>query len=370
MQHRHIINISGGKDSTALLLHALERETTDLVAVFADTGHEHPATYDYVHDLARRTAVPIRWVRADFSAQLERKRAYVATHWLKDLQREVPGAWSPTRATKSLRARARKNPALVVPTPPAPPMNPYQPQQTRYYHWRPATRGLTEPEAEVRVAAALAALQPTGIPFLDLCLVRGRFPSTRARFCSAELKHVPIFEQIVDPLLEQGIEVISWQGVRADESPDRALMTPIEMVGGGLWNYRPLLSWSVEAVFAIAKRHGIPPNPLYRQGMGRVGCMPCIHARKSEMREISTRFGEQIQRLEDWEARVSAASKRGQSTFFSVNKLPSLYHPETGIHMPGIVSVVLWSQTGQGGRQLDLMTAPSPKCSSQYGLCE
>ena len=43
---KHIVSISGGKDSTALLLLALERETPNLEVVFADTGHEHAQTYE------------------------------------------------------------------------------------------------------------------------------------------------------------------------------------------------------------------------------------------------------------------------------------------------------------------------------------
>ena len=44
-----LVSISGGKDSTATLLLALEREK-DVRAVFADTGNEHQLTYDYGED--------------------------------------------------------------------------------------------------------------------------------------------------------------------------------------------------------------------------------------------------------------------------------------------------------------------------------
>ena len=50
---QHIVNISGGKDSTACYLLALQRGAT-FRAVMADTGNEHPVTIDYAERLAER----------------------------------------------------------------------------------------------------------------------------------------------------------------------------------------------------------------------------------------------------------------------------------------------------------------------------
>ena len=81
----NIVSISGGKDSTAMALLAIERETENLRFVFADTGHEHRLTYDYVDylsgELERRCGVGIERVRADFSRQIEKRRHTVATKW-------------------------------------------------------------------------------------------------------------------------------------------------------------------------------------------------------------------------------------------------------------------------------------------------
>jgi tRNA(Ile)-lysidine synthase TilS/MesJ len=41
MEH-NVISVSGGKDSTALLLLAIERQPENLSAVFADTGKKCP----------------------------------------------------------------------------------------------------------------------------------------------------------------------------------------------------------------------------------------------------------------------------------------------------------------------------------------
>ena len=52
MTECNVISISGGKDSTAMGLLALEKNPPNLRFVFADTGHEHKKTYDtYSQDL-------------------------------------------------------------------------------------------------------------------------------------------------------------------------------------------------------------------------------------------------------------------------------------------------------------------------------
>lgn len=318
MEH-NIISVSGGKDSTALLLLAIESQPDNLQAVFADTGHEHQQTYEYVRYLEQATGVPIRWVRADFSRQIAGKAAFVREKW--------------------------------------------------------AEKGVSEAQIEI----ALATLKPTGNPFLDLCIWKGRFPSTKARFCSEELKRNPIIEQVQMPLMEQGAKIISWQGVRADESPSRALLPELDCngsdpeTGGELLNYRPILTWTAEQCFEMHRKHGIKHNPLYEQGMGRVGCMPCIHARKDELLEISRRFPEEVSRVAEWERIVSNASKRGMSTFFpSVQDDPGARGKEISHESHGIWRMIEWSKTSRGGRQYDMLRVHNdgPMCSSIYGLCE
>ncbi len=306
MEH-NIISVSGGKDSTALLLLAIERQPDNMQAVFADVGNEHDITYEYVRYLEQETGVKIRWIKADFSQQIERKKAYVIAKW----------------SDKGV------------------------PQET--------------------ITRAVSALVPTGIPFLDLCLWKGRFPSAKAAFCSEELKRNPIIEQVHLPLLEDGNTLYSWQGVRADESRRRAALDELENVGGGLWNYRPILKWTASDCFAMHRKHGIKHNPLYEMGMGRVGCMPCINCRKDELLEISKRFPEAIERIRQWETAVKQASKWGAATFFPAPSVDSEWSAKQTIDV-----VVEWAKTSRGGKQYDFLRAQDngPICSSLYGLCE
>lgn len=322
----NVNSISGGKDSLADWLLAIE-SGCETLQVFADTGHEHPQTMEYLEYLESKLG-PVKRVKADFSHRIEGKRKFIAEKWPLSLVEEC---------------------------------------------------GMSPDEAAETIARALAVLQPTGNPFLDLCMWKGRFPSTKARFCTFELKHEPIKTQVVDPIIASGKKVISWQGVRAQESPARALLSEWEEgldIGPNLAVYRPILKWTHEEVFAMAKRHGIKPNPLYLQGCSRVGCMPCIHARKSELAEIFSRWPEEIARVAEWEKLVAACSRRGNSTFF-----PSTQDPKKSerriecitVESHGIETYRDWALTTRGGTQFDLLATASDHsvCNSVYaGVCE
>lgn len=322
----NIVSVSGGKDSLVDWLLAIESGIAH-TPVIADTGHEHPQTMEYLDYLESKLGKLTR-VKADFSRQINGKREFIAKKWPVSLVEEC---------------------------------------------------GMSNDEAAERIAQALEILHPTGNPFLDLCMWKGRFPSTKARFCTFDLKHEPIRTQIVLPALEEYDEVISWQGVRAQESPARAALPVWEEDADdtpGLHVYRPILHWKHEEVFALAKRHGIKPNPLYQQGCSRVGCMPCIHARKSELAEIFARWPEEVARVAGWERLVAACSRRGNSTFF-----PSTHDPKRAekrievitVENYGIASYRDWAMTTRGGVQFDLLASANDKavCSSIYaGVCE
>lgn len=126
-------------------------------------------------------------------------------------------------------------------------------------------------------------------------------------------------------------------------------------------------------VFDYCKSKGIEPNPLYKQGMGRVGCMPCINANKAELKQIGMRFPDHIARIAEWERLVIAASKRGGASF-----IPAVFggkHVQNSLKHAldnDIYSVIEWAQTSRGGKQFSLLTAleESTACASSYGLCE
>jgi|11_taG_2_1085331.scaffolds.fasta_scaffold00243_6 3'-phosphoadenosine 5'-phosphosulfate sulfotransferase (PAPS reductase)/FAD synthetase len=311
----HVVSVSGGKDSTATLLLALEhgqRTGEEVRAVWCDTGHEHPKTVEYVDYLRKTLDVEIVRLAADFTDRIAKKRAFVDENW-----------------------------------------------------------------PEPRRSRAMSVLaSPTGNPFLDLCLWKGRFPSSRGRFCTGELKVKPIEEYL---LSIEAPRVVSWIGVRRDESRARASTPDWEHDfndgnGGGLLRYYPIAGWTAADVFRKHEECSTEANPLYRQGLSRVGCMPCIMARKSEIHTIAQRWPEEFDRVAEWEKIVAAASKRGSSTLFNVSDDPT-FKPEDydkiDPELHGIWMKAEWAATSRGGRQLDWTTTAEPaQCTSVYGLCE
>jgi 3'-phosphoadenosine 5'-phosphosulfate sulfotransferase (PAPS reductase)/FAD synthetase len=309
MKLQHLVNCSSGKDSTACYLLAIE-SGREFSAVFADTQNEHPAVYEYLAQLPARTGgPPIRTVKADFTERLERHRTYILEKW----------------------------PTLGI------------------------------PDEKVQMAAELN--RPTGNLYLDLCILKGRFPSRKAQFCTEELKTIPITDQVVLPMLRTG-PVLQWLGIRADESENRAKQPRFNRVETGAMVWRPIFRWTAEDTFALHRKHGIPRNPLYDQGFTRVGCFPCINCRKEELRLISDRFPEHIDRIERWEAIVAAASKLGSATFFPALTDPT--DPDTPNEYSRIRKLVEWSKTTRGGRQYGMFfdQQPGGGCTSDLGLCE
>ena len=312
----HCASMSTGKDSVATAVLALETQPRESIRIaFADTGNEHELVYEHLDYLEGVLGLPIHRLRASFAMEIARKSEYVLKHWSR---KGVP---------------------------------------------------------DVDIERALKALVPTGNPYLDLCIWKGRFPSRTNQFCTQFLKTEPLMDYQLG-LIEQGLceAVWAWQGVRLDESQSRrtrlqgtgACVRHFDEVGAGIFNYRPILRWTAADAFEAAELYGIRPNPLYRLGMSRVGCMPCINASKDEILEISKRFPGHIDRIEYWEFMVAQASKHQAASFFP--------DPDRDAHLNrrGIRNVVEWSKTRRGGQLMDFIRInEEPRaCESAYGLCE
>ncbi len=172
-----------------------------------------------------------------------------------------------------------------------------------------------------------------------------------------------------------GEKPLLHSGVRADESTERAALDERE------WDaffacdvYRPLLHWSLNNVWSMLEKYGIPRNPLYDYGAKRVGCFPCIMSRKAEIRNIAKNFPERIDRI-----REAENMEIGYRSFFPINMTPKRYRSKTVTMTSGVVvnvatidDVVLWSKTGHHRPdqfEMDFDDEPV-SCNSILGHCE
>ena len=287
----HVISWSGGKDSSALLVWAIEHLPPEkTIFVFCDTGWESPLTYQFIEDINHRL--------------LDGRLITLKNSKYDDL--------------------------------------------------------------------------------LDLASKRNRFPSVKARFCTEELKVIPMFEFI----LKQSGHIAVYQGIRAAESTARSLMRPSDdyflshllydrepmvLVNGvskrrrrpalqsevmaWLENndctvHRPFFHWKTADILALCRHHNVL-NPLYDLGFSRVGCFPCIMENKAGIRAISRNAPERIDLLEQVEDDMG-------HTFFPYSKVPDSQCKE-----PGIRDVVKWAFSNAKPDQ-----ESGNSCMSHYAQCE
>lgn len=217
----------------------------------------------------------------------------------------------------------------------------------------------------------------------ELVRHKGMFPSRRIRFCTQELKVFPIARYLRE-MMNAGHDVVNAVGIRAAESAARAQLSAWEWQDGfdcEVW--RPLLRWTEQNVIDIHHRHGLRPNPLYLLGASRVGCWPCVYARKSEVRLIAETDPARIVRLRVLEDEVAvAARRRAERDGRELLNAPTWFQNPTSRPGPDgkrdgscwpIERVVEWSRSAPRGPTLSsdefLLASQSDGCM-RWGLCD
>jgi 3'-phosphoadenosine 5'-phosphosulfate sulfotransferase (PAPS reductase)/FAD synthetase len=262
-----VLAYSGGKDSTALLLH-LQEKKIEFTAIFCDTGWEHELTYKYLDYINRKLL---------------------------------------------------KNKLVTI-------------RSSVYSGMR------------------------------DLVKKKTRVPSMLARFCTSELKVLPMINYVKNI----NDDVLVYQGIRADESASRALL-PKKQWSDDFDAYieRPLLHWSVQDCFDIIHRYKVKVNPLYKLGAKRVGCFPCVLIYHGELKRMTQILPEIWDRIRDLEKAA------GGKSFFPPNYIPERFRtgfdPKSGKTFPKWKDVKDYLATRP---QKELTDGEGSTCMSIYNLCE
>ena len=207
----------------------------------------------------------------------------------------------------------------------------------------------------------------------ELVLHKGMFPSRMQRFCTQLLKVKPMAKFISVYQDEHG-EVVNAVGVRAAESEARSKLPEWEWQDGfdcEVW--RPLIRWSEQEVIDMHTRHGLRPNPLYLKGATRVGCWPCVYAKKEELRLMQHIDPTRVDKLRELEGLVTLKAKaRAEAKGETLKNNPGWFQAKTGYGREcwPIDDVMKWSLTSHGGKQYELFAAePQEQGCVRWGLC-
>lgn len=216
------------------------------------------------------------------------------------------------------------------------------------------------------------------LPMPELVKKKGMFPQRTRRFCTQELKVRPM-QSYIAARVEANEDVVNAVGIRHTESAARARMAEWEWSEGfdcEVW--RPPISWTEQDVIDIHARHGLRPNPLYLMGASRVGCWPCIFARKEEIRLVADTDPGRIDLIRLLEAQVGEVAAARAEHKGTVSDLPdpaffqaSLRDDDGRRLCTPIDRVVEWSRTSRGGRQMEMFAAdPADAGCMRWGLCD
>ena len=238
------------------------------------------------------------------------------------------------------------------------------------------------------LVAKIGPIDEVGYPggMEGLILKKQMFPSRVVRFCTEELKVFPLSAYVRKVQDELG-EAVNAVGIRRAESKARSTMEEWEWSNtfdSEVW--RPIIHWTEQDVIDIHTRHGLRPNPLYLLGAERVGCFPCIFARKQEVKLVAEIAPERIEQIRVLEAAVPPSKAKpavkeirddgGRVVVPAAPALPEV--PRTFFHgklsregkpFP-IDTIVEWSKTSQGGKQYQLIEEEAPEGCVRWGLCD
>ncbi len=207
------------------------------------------------------------------------------------------------------------------------------------------------------------------VDFVELVRHKKMFPSRVMRFCTTELKVFPIQRHLRAMADTETREIVNVVGIRRQESQARSKMPEWEFSDNfDVWVWRPLVEWKAADVAAIHERHGLEINPLYGMGATRVGCWPCIHARKSELALVAKIDPARIDFIRELEAETQAS---GEERDRAVGReyLPRTmfwWHPHRGKNLPiKIDDAIAWARSKRGEWQ----PAGAGDGCARHGMC-
>lgn len=195
----------------------------------------------------------------------------------------------------------------------------------------------------------------------DLIKKKDYIPTVHQRFCTDELKIKPAYEYIK----KYGSGVVMFNGVRRAESLKRAsLEKSVWDDVAGCWLWRPLLEWTDKEVMNYISANGYKINPLYKKGMKRVGCGPCIMISLKELAVLVKTHPERIEEIREIERAT------GQ-TYFLSKMIPERFrtHISSQGNLRGSMDDII-NYLNSKPKYFEIAEQANESCMSYYNLCE
>ena len=135
-------------------------------------------------------------------------------------------------------------------------------------------------------------------------------PSDSHRWCCTVMKTAPLYRMFKVPGTNKQAKVLTFEGVRAEESTRRS---EYQRIGKGVKhsiaiNARPILRWNQIEIFLYIFQHSLPINKAYRSGITRVGCVICPFSSEWNEFVASKKYNKELcpflTRLEDNAQRI------------------------------------------------------------------
>lgn len=129
---------------------------------------------------------------------------------------------------------------------------------------------------------------------------------------------------------------------------------------------RPFFNSTANDVIKYSLERGYDINPLYYQGDGRVGCEPCV---MSNLGQIKVYVFDRPKVIE----KIRAAEIKTGSSFFAPDKIPKRYHSqktEANKSYPNIDDIVRYIMDKNATGDLFEQQSSSIRCKSIYNICE
>lgn len=122
------------------------------------------------------------------------------------------------------------------------------------------------------------------------------WPSSAARWCTSDQKTTQV-EKLMTALAkiwreagntDRPIRILNTLGIRAAESPARALKTPLgrDSASNGrrdVTRWLPIFGWSDDQVWATIRRSGLRVHGAYQLGMSRLSCGLCVLSSRADL---------------------------------------------------------------------------------------